>query len=96
MRILLMRSVIGLLAVPVLSSPAMAQGAKSWSKDSLYIGNRLKLESTPGGCTRPQCEWELGGELDPGARRGFPADTLAAENEEFHEIRTGLWHGKLQ
>src|SRR5271169_858569 len=44
----IVRSMIGLAAVLVLSSMAMAQD-KPASKGSLYNGNRLKTDPTPGG-----------------------------------------------
>src|SRR4051812_27791480 len=42
------RSIVSLVVL-FLSSAAMAQGAKPGSKESLYNGDRLKPESTPGG-----------------------------------------------
>jgi hypothetical protein len=53
MRNLVVRSIIVLAAMLALSSVAMAQadgvGAKLGTKDSLYKGNRLKPDPTPGG-----------------------------------------------
>src|SRR5438445_3221554 len=49
MRKPLVRSMIGLLAVLAFSAVAVAQAPKPGSKDSLYKGNRLKPDSTPGG-----------------------------------------------
>ena len=49
MRNLLARSIIGLVALLPFSSMVMAQGAKPGTKDSLYNGNRLKPDPTPGG-----------------------------------------------
>jgi hypothetical protein len=43
------RSVIHLLVVLACASVAMAQGSKLPGKDSLYNGNRLKPDPTPGG-----------------------------------------------
>src|SRR6185295_12013671 len=49
MRNSLMRSVIGLLVVLAFASVAIAQRGKLPGKDSLYNGNRLKPDPTPGG-----------------------------------------------
>ena len=50
MRNSLVRSIIGLVAVLALSSAAVAQKAAApGTKDSLYNGNRLKPDPTPGG-----------------------------------------------
>ena len=49
MRHSLARSVIRLLVVLACASVAMAQGSKLPGKDSLYNGNRLKPDPTPGG-----------------------------------------------
>ena len=49
MRSSLVRTIIGLTAVLAFSSVAKAQGAKPGTKDSLYNGNRLKPDPTPGG-----------------------------------------------
>ena len=43
------RSIIGLLALLAFASAAMAQGSKLPGKDSLYNGNRLRPDPTPGG-----------------------------------------------
>jgi hypothetical protein len=46
----LVRSIVGMVALLVFSSVAMAQAqGKLPGKDSLYNGNRLKPDSTPGG-----------------------------------------------
>jgi hypothetical protein len=49
MRRSLVLSIVGLVAVLVLAFVAMAQQAKPGSKDSLYNGNRLRPDPTPGG-----------------------------------------------
>src|SRR6478672_13193686 len=49
MRNSLLRSIVGVAAVLAFSSVAMAQGSAPASKDSLYNGNRLKKDPTPGG-----------------------------------------------
>src|SRR6266849_4256268 len=49
MRHSLARSIIRLLVVLAFASVAMAQGGKPPGKDSLYNGNRLKPDPTPGG-----------------------------------------------
>ena len=49
MRHSLARSVVGLLVLLTCAAVVMAQGAKPGSKDSLYNGNRLKPDPTPGG-----------------------------------------------
>ena len=43
------QSVVRLLILLAFASVAMAQGTKLPSKDSLYNGNRLKPDPTPGG-----------------------------------------------
>ena len=45
----MVRLIIGLVAVLALSSSAMAQTSGAGSKESLYNGNRLKPDPTPGG-----------------------------------------------
>ena len=45
----LVRSMIGLLAVLAFAAVAAAQAPKPGTKDSLYRGNRLKPDPTPGG-----------------------------------------------
>jgi hypothetical protein len=49
MRNSVVRLIIGLVAVLALSSPAVAQTSGVGSKESLYNGNRLKPDPTPGG-----------------------------------------------
>ena len=49
MRKWLVRSMMGLAAVLAFSTVALAQAPKPGSKDSLYKGNRLKPDPTPGG-----------------------------------------------
>jgi hypothetical protein len=54
MRNLFPRSIIGLMAVGLVaalafSSLAMAQAGSAGTKESLYDGNRLRLDPTPGG-----------------------------------------------
>ena len=49
MRKWLVRSMMGLVAVLAFSAVALAQAPKPGSKDSLYKGNRLKPDPTPGG-----------------------------------------------
>ena len=49
MRNSVVRLIIGLVAVLALSSPAVAQTSGAGSKESLYNGNRLKPDPTPGG-----------------------------------------------
>ncbi len=49
MRNSVVRLIIGLVAVLALSSSAMAQTSGAGSKESLYNGNRLKPDPTPGG-----------------------------------------------
>jgi len=44
-----MRSIIGSLVLCAFASAALAQGTKLPNKDSLYNGNRLKVDPTPGG-----------------------------------------------
>jgi hypothetical protein len=63
MRNALPTSMIGVVALLAFSSLAMAQGSAPGTKESLYNGNRLKTDPTPGGHrTSPRCEWDLGGE----------------------------------
>jgi len=52
MRHSLARSIIRLLVVLAFASVAMAQGGKLPGKDSLYNGNRLRPDPTPGGRRR--------------------------------------------
>ncbi len=49
MRNSLVRLIIGLVAVLAFSSSAMAQASGAGSKETLYNGNRLKPDPTPGG-----------------------------------------------
>lgn len=49
MRNLLVRLIVGLVAVLTFSSLAMAQAGGAGTKESLYKGNRLKPDPTPGG-----------------------------------------------
>lgn len=49
MRNLFPRSIIGLMAALAFSSFAMAQAGSVGTKESLYNGNRLRLDPTPGG-----------------------------------------------
>src|SRR6185436_18832681 len=49
MRHSLARSVIGLFVLLACASVALAQGGKPPGKESLYNGNRLKLDPTPCG-----------------------------------------------
>src|SRR5215472_16742077 len=49
MRNALVRALLGLAVLLGLSSVAIAQASGSGSKESLYNGNKLKIDPTPGG-----------------------------------------------